>query len=500
MSLPENRMESVVSKIDRLRARTAIFRGIEEERLMAVSPIDVLSTAIDLHILAEDPRHQLGFSHRTVRQLLATMTVDTDYLISTLDSQRREVGAHDRSSQLPADSAEFGSEVTGLAVAAAQLRGDEFTRQLATTDPVLAAQAHVAARFDTGGAVAQYICHALHKVLAEAKSVARSIGALEALSLMGWRYPEPTAENLGDAMHRIPAREWHLGSSIESGNGEIDKILNYVSSERRSVELRAFWISDAPVTNAEYAGFVDAGGYDDQKFWTVAGWDWRTRRGATEQLVANWARKRDALRRHPERIVRLLREGRASPAQAAALVRFIELDEREFAAHAGRNYEQPITAPMFWESVRPDRRLHPVVGVSWYEANAFCAWKSQYIGRTVRLPTENEWEAACVWRLESKPLGNSINSIEHGLGDTTPVGAFDLAGDPEDSIVKDLMGNCFEWTFDYYEPGEHVSKIVKGGSWRQEKWRAHPAYRGRGDANLRTDDTGFRYVIPESGS
>jgi formylglycine-generating enzyme required for sulfatase activity len=62
-------------------------------------------------------------------------------------------------------------------------------------------------------------------------------------------------------------------------------------------------------------------------------------------------------------------------------------------------------------------------------------------------------------------------------------------------IPKDLMGNCFEWTFDYYRPGDHVRRVVKGGSWRQEKWRAHPAYRGRGDANIRTDDIGFRYVV-----
>lgn len=251
------------------------------------------------------------------------------------------------------------------------------------------------------------------------------------------------------------------------------------------------------MTNAEYGEFVAAGGYHQRDLWTDAGWDWRSRRDTVDQFVLNWIRKRDTLRGHPERIVRLLRDELASPAQAAALVRFIELDDVDLARHARENFRRPIETPRFWSSRTATAGLHPVIGISWHEANAFCEWKSRELGEPVRLPSENEWEAACVWRLGRVPLDGPINSLESGVGGTSPVGAFEAVRRPDLAIPKDMMGNCFEWTFDHYQPGDHVRRVVKGGSWRQEKWRAHPAYRGRGDVSIRTDDIGFRYVIGE---
>jgi formylglycine-generating enzyme required for sulfatase activity len=236
---------------------------------------------------------------------------------------------------------------------------------------------------------------------------------------------------------------------------------------------------------------VVAGGYERQQLWTTDGWDWRTRREAVEQFVANWLRKRDTLRRNPHRIVQLIREGLASPAQAAALVRFIDLDERDLTAHARSHFSQPIGEPEFWRQIPSTGWLNPVVGVSWFEANAFCAWKSEQLGARVRLPTEDEWEAACVLRLEAGPL-TELNSLESGTRGTCPVGAYEPPGTP---APRDLLGNCFEWTFDYYRAGDHSRRVVKGGSWRQEQWRAHPAYRGRMETTMRADDVGFRYVV-----
>jgi formylglycine-generating enzyme required for sulfatase activity len=385
-------------------------------------------------------------------------------------------------------------EAQGMASAAAQLHGADFTRKLAAADPVLAARAHTAARLDGDSESGAVIRRALRELLARTDSVVTSIDAMEALAAMGWN-PSPRRGDLSSAMHRVPAGEWQLGPTIAVPDVDIAKIGPEVASERRTIELKAFWIADGPVTNAEYAEFIAAGGYHQRELWTEAGWDWRSRRYTVDQFVLNWIRKRDTLREHPERIVRLLREQLASPVQAAALVRFMELDDDDLARYAKEGFRRPIEEPRFWWSRPATSGLHPVIGISWHEANAFCAWKSHELGEPVRLPSEDEWEAACVWRLDRAPLEGPINSVESGVGGTTPVGAFEVARRPDVDIPKDLMGNCFEWTFDYYQPGDHVRRVVKGGSWRQEKWRAHPAYRGRGDANIRTDDVGFRYVI-----
>jgi formylglycine-generating enzyme required for sulfatase activity len=92
----------------------------------------------------------------------------------------------------------------------------------------------------------------------------------------------------------------------------------------------------------------------------------------------------------------------------------------------------------------PRYASHPVVLVSWDDANAYCAWRS------LRLPTETEWEYA-MRGVEPRiyPWGNHadptrINSIEYGPGDTTPV----LTHPRSVSVlgVHDGAGNAAEWT------------------------------------------------------
>jgi iron(II)-dependent oxidoreductase len=100
------------------------------------------------------------------------------------------------------------------------------------------------------------------------------------------------------------------------------------------VELRTFSIARAPVTQREYAAFVDAGGYDNRALWSDAGWAWRTQAGATSPVY--W--------RNGER----------------------------------RIYDR-------WVPLEPDR---PVIHVCAHEAEAWCTWAGR------RLPTEAEWEVA----------------------------------------------------------------------------------------------------------
>ncbi|HEY5729433.1 MAG TPA: SUMF1/EgtB/PvdO family nonheme iron enzyme [Anaerolineales bacterium] len=130
---------------------------------------------------------------------------------------------------------------------------------------------------------------------------------------------------------------------------------------------------------------------------------------------------------------------------------------------------------------------HPVVNVSWHDAQAFCEWLNQIKdinmpdGYIFRLPTEAEWEKAARGEYGNEwPWGNEFdpkkcNSTEGGRGGTTPVGAYSPAGDSPYG-AGDMAGNVWEWTQsllkDYpYQAGDgredlkgSGSRVFRGGS------------------------------------
>jgi toxoflavin biosynthesis protein ToxD len=123
-----------------------------------------------------------------------------------------------------------------------------------------------------------------------------------------------------------------------------------------------------------------------------------------------------------------------------------------------------------WKDGRtpPGRADHPVVLVSHDDAEAYAAWLSKRTGSIWRLPSEQEWEKAARGVAGTRfPWGdafdpNRLNSHDKGKFDTTPVGAFSTGASPFG--VLDVAGQVFEWTAT--PPRSGAGRwIVKGGSW-----------------------------------
>jgi formylglycine-generating enzyme required for sulfatase activity len=132
-----------------------------------------------------------------------------------------------------------------------------------------------------------------------------------------------------------------------------------------------------------------------------------------------------------------------------------------------RRGDGPITQPEFWRQPRWHVENRPVVGVSWYEAVAYCAWLTEKSGRAYRLPDEYEWErAARHTDGRQYPWGNEweediIKSRDARISRTITVGAV-----PRGAAfcgAQDMSGNVWEWTSSLFESGS-PRYVVRGGS------------------------------------
>ncbi|MBK8050300.1 MAG: SUMF1/EgtB/PvdO family nonheme iron enzyme [Anaerolineales bacterium] len=152
---------------------------------------------------------------------------------------------------------------------------------------------------------------------------------------------------------------------------------------------------------------------------------------------------------------------------------------------------------------------HPVVGVTWYEAVAFCKWLSVKSGRQVSLPIEAQWEKAArgtdgrryPWGQEITP--NHANYWDTGIHATSAVGVFPKGESP--LWLADAAGNVWELTatkklsdYQKYAPDDLLEGdaryTLRGGSWNLNDSYVRCARRVILDPFSRLNFVGFRLV------
>lgn len=262
------------------------------------------------------------------------------------------------------------------------------------------------------------------------------------------RDPMQTEDRLGELI-TIPAGKFLMGNSGNEGYQTAAEL------PQHWVYLPTYQIGKYEVTRGQYRRFVAAGGYQDLRYWSAEGWAWK------ESGVTVHAGMYGAVQ-----VVQ--------PAAGAA----------------------PRTAPEHWEPeqewighglghprfVQTDH--HPVVGVTHYEAEAYCKWAGG------RLPTEAEREKASRWdegnqHSRTWPWGDTWdpekcnNPEDHNpvaggyrVNQSAPVGSYPEGASPYGCM--DMVGNAYEWVADFAksypgspEPFDHAGAyhFARGGCW-----------------------------------
>lgn len=278
--------------------------------------------------------------------------------------------------------------------------------------------------------------------------------------------PPAFTNQLGMKFIRIPAGEFAMGSPVS----EPDRLTN--ETPHRVRLTRAFWLGAMTVTVGQFAQFATETGY----------------RTAAEQT------------------------GVSHGAWNVAADRW---DTRP-----GGSWKNPGFA---------QNENHPVVCVTWHDANAFCDWLGAREHRRCRLPTEAEWEYACrAGATTAFPWGdNPDDGKGHANGDdatakniftifpafnwsdgfiyTSPVGMFR----PNAWGLFDMIGNTLQWCGDRFgalPPGavtdpagviEGGERVLRGGAFVYGPARCRCAFRGHNSPEFENFYIGFRVVLED---
>ncbi len=151
-----------------------------------------------------------------------------------------------------------------------------------------------------------------------------------------------------------------------------------------------------------------------------------------------------------------------APAVQEVPVSAFEIDKYEVTVAEYNVFIKETNRPAPWSAYSEDRADYPVTGVTWADAQAYCAWAGK------RLPTSMEWEkAARGVKGFIYPWGDGwqdayANTKEANTGGPKPVGSYPNGASPFG--VQDMAGNVWEWVDDWMGP-DQAQKITRGGAW-----------------------------------
>ena len=165
--------------------------------------------------------------------------------------------------------------------------------------------------------------------------------------------------------------------------------------------------------------------------------------------------------------------------------------------------------PRDWTTLSARGGDRPAVGVSWLDAQAYCAWVTRTSGRVVRLPTEAEWERAARGGVEGEryPWGDEVPDWMPGGGRGPLEAPWPVTlGTPTRFGLYGIAANIHEWCADWHAgdyyavspevnpqgPDDGRRRASRGGSWRHAVTISRTAARSRIDPTFRYTDYGFR--------